>query len=213
MRFSREQSEFDRALAFIDATFAVALTLIVTTLDVGNPSKAFRSPSALYDAVGPQFLAFLIAFAVVASYWLAHHRMVASFKTLNTRTLVVNLMLLAAIVLMPFTTSSVGDPDVADLPLPTALMALDIVAVSCLFALVWVTAARDGLLDHAPGPTERRQNLSIALAPALVFLVSIPIAYLVSPSTARLFWLALIVVNPGLPWLAVRIRRSRNTSG
>src|SRR6266436_4390421 len=138
MRFSREQSEFDRAVAFIDATFAVALTLIVTTLDVGNPSKAFKSPSALYDAVGPQFLAFLIAFTVIASYWLAHHRMVASFTTLNSRTLVVNLALLAAIVLMPFTTSSVGDPDVADLPLPTVLMALDIVAVSCLFTLVWV---------------------------------------------------------------------------
>jgi uncharacterized membrane protein len=212
LRFSRDQSEFDRAIAFIDATFAVALTLIVTTLDVGNPSKAFKSPSALYDAVGPQFLAFLIAFAVIASYWLAHHRMVASFKTINSRTLVINLLLLAAIVLMPFTTSSVGDPDVADLPLPTVVMALDIVAVSCLFTLVWVTAARDGLLDHAPGPTEWRQTMAIGLAPALVFLLSIPIAYLAAPSTARLFWLTLIVVNPAAPRLAARIRRSRNTA-
>jgi uncharacterized membrane protein len=212
MRFSREQSEFDRAIAFIDATFAVALTLIVTTLDVGNPSKAFKSPSALYDAVGPQFLAFLIAFAVIASYWLAHHRMVASFKTLDSRTLVVNLLLLAAIVLMPFTTSSVGDPDVADLPLPTVLMALDVVAVSGLFTLVWVTAVRDGLLDHTPDGTEWRRTVAIGLAPALVFLLSIPIAYLAAPSTARLFWLTLIVVNPAAPVLAARIRRRSSTS-
>jgi hypothetical protein len=113
---------------------------------------------------------------------------------------------------MPFTTSSVGDPDVADLPLPTVVMALDIVAVSCLFTLVWVAAARDGLLDHAPDPTEWRQTMAIGLAPALVFLLSIPIAYLAAPSTARLFWLTLIVVNPAAPRLAARIRRSRNTA-
>jgi uncharacterized membrane protein len=149
---------------------------------------------------------------VIASYWLAHHRMVASFETINSRTLVVNLMLLAAIVLMPFTTSSVGDPDVADLPLPTVLMALDVVAVSCLFTLVWVSAARDGLLDHAPSATEWRQTVAIGLAPALVFLVSIPIAYAAAPSTARLFWLTLIVINPAAPVLATRIRRPRNGS-
>lgn len=34
MRYSREQAEFDRAIGFMDATFALALTLLVTTLEV-----------------------------------------------------------------------------------------------------------------------------------------------------------------------------------
>ena len=38
MRYSRDESEFDRAVAFIDAAFALALTLLVTSLDIGGSS-------------------------------------------------------------------------------------------------------------------------------------------------------------------------------
>ena len=205
MRYSREQSEFDRAVAFIDATFALALTLLITTLDIENRSKAFKSLPALYAAVGPQFLAFLIAFAVIAGYWYAHHRMVASFVGIDDRTLITNLFLIAAVVLLPFSTSSVGDPGVADLPLPTALMAADVAVVSVLFTLVWVTADRGGLLDDKPSAQERFQKVVSGLAPAAVFLASIPIAYLTEPYIARLFWLSLLVINPLANVLASRI--------
>jgi uncharacterized membrane protein len=209
MRYSREQSEFDRAIAFIDATFALALTLLITTLDVGDRSKAFKSFSALYAAVGPQFLAFLIAFAVIAGYWFAHHRMVAGFVGIDNRTLVTNIVLIAAVVLLPFTTSSVGDPGVADLPLPTVLMSIDVAAVSVLFTLVWVMAARGGLLDARPSADERFQRIANGLAPAVVFLASVPIAYLAAPWIARLFWLVLLVVNPAIGLMAARLRRPR----
>jgi uncharacterized membrane protein len=212
MRYSREQSEFDRAIAFIDATFALALTLLITTLDIDNRSKAFKSLSALYAAVGPQFLAFLIAFAVIAGYWFAHHRMIARFVAIDNRTLVTNIFLIAAVVLLPFTTSSVGDPSVADLPLPTALMSVDVAAVSVLFTLVWLMARRGGLLDDEPSTEQRFQRVANGLAPATVFLASIPIAYLAAPDLARLFWLSLFVVNPAIGMLASRVSRPRNES-
>lgn len=211
MRYSREQSEFDRALAFIDATFALALTLLITTLDIGNRSKAFKSLSNLYAAVGPQFLAFLIAFAVIAGYWFAHHRMVASFVAMDSRTLVANIFLIGAVVLLPFTTSSVGDPGVAELPLPTVLMAVDVAAVSVLFTLVWVMAARGELLVDKPSAQERFQRLANGLAPAVVFLLSVPIAYLAEPYVARLFWLSLLVVAPAIGVMAARISGSRTS--
>ena len=78
-RYSRDQSEFDRAIGFVDATFALALTLLVTTLDVGDPAAAFTSLGALDDAVGQQFIAFAIAFAVIASYWLQHSLLPISY--------------------------------------------------------------------------------------------------------------------------------------
>jgi hypothetical protein len=69
MRYPRDASEFDRSIGFIDATFALALTLLVTTLDVDHPQSAFASLSAFGDAEGAQLIAFAIAFAVIASYW------------------------------------------------------------------------------------------------------------------------------------------------
>jgi len=207
VRYSRDASEFDRAIAFIDATFAVALTLLVTTIAVPDKPSSFSSLSALDDAIGAQFIAFLISFAVIASYWLSNHRMVASFVAIDTRTIVVHLWLLAAIVLLPFTTASVGDPDVADLPLPTVLMAVSIAAVSALHTLVWVVASRGRLLDHTPTPAEWRERVVTGLVPAAVFLASVPIAYLVSPGVARLSWLSLLVVNPAVGAVMQRARR------
>jgi uncharacterized membrane protein len=196
VRYPRDGPEYNRAIAFFDATYAVALTLLVTTLEIHNRPSAFKSLSALDEAVGAQFVAFAIAFAVIASYWLMSHRMLASFQAIDTRTIVLHLCLLAAIVLLPFTTEAVGDPDVADLPLPTVLMAVSIAAVSALHTLVWVVGNRSGLLDRAPTEVEWRTTVAGGIAPAVVFLASVPIAYLISPGAARLSWLLLVVVNP-----------------
>jgi uncharacterized membrane protein len=207
-RYSRDKSEFDRAIAFIDATFAVALTLLITGLDVRDASSAFRSPSALADAVGAQFISFVIAFTVIAGYWLMHHRMVASFVALDTPNIVANLCLLATIVLLPFSTASVGDPSTAQLPLATALMAVNMAAVSTLYTVVWIMGSRRRLLDQTPTAGEWRQHVVAGFAPAAVFLASIPIAYLVSPDVARLAWLALVVVNPVVARLAAPSSRT-----
>ena len=71
VRYQRDDQEFGRAIGFFDATYALALTLLVTTLAIPEPSSAWASLPALWDVVGPQFLAFGISFAVIASYWLA----------------------------------------------------------------------------------------------------------------------------------------------
>jgi uncharacterized membrane protein len=207
MRYSRDASEFDRAFAFIDATFAVALTLLVTTLEVDDVPSGFTSLSALGDAVGAQFFAFVVAFAVIATYWLANHRMVADFVAIDTRTIVAHLFLVAAVVLLPFTTRAVGDPGAADLALPTVLMAVSIAAVSALHTLVWVVACRRSLLDHRPTSGEWRDRVINGLIPVAVFLVSVPIAYLASPGAARLSWLSLLVLNPAVGTLTRRARR------
>jgi uncharacterized membrane protein len=209
MRYSRDESEYDRAIAFIDATFALAMTLLVTSLDIDERASAFRSLSSLGDAVGPQFITFLIAFAVIASYWLRHHRMVASFVAIDVRTIVANLCLIAGIILLPFSTAAVGDPSVEELPLPTVLMAVNVAAVSVLYVVVWIVAAGRGLIDPPPDAGGRLEAVIGGLAPAVVFLASIPIAYLVAPGIAQLFWVALLVVDPVVPRLTARMRRPR----
>jgi uncharacterized membrane protein len=205
MRYPREESEFDRAIAFIDATFAVPLTLLITGLDIDDRRSAFTSLSSLTDVIGPQFIAFLIAFVVIAGYWLQHHRMVRRFVALDTRNIVVNLALVASVVLLPFSTAAVGDSGVEDLPLPTVVMAINIAVVSALFTLVWVVASHDNLLDHTPAKGEWRSMVINGLVPTAVFLASIPIAYGVSPEGARIFWLSLLVFNPAVGIITARL--------
>ena len=110
VRFTRDDAEFDRAIGFIDATYALALTLLVTTLDVANPAEAFEDPGSLFDAVGPQFIAFLIAFAVIANYWLEHHRMISAWGAIDDPAIAANLVLVCAIVLLPSALSPSATP-------------------------------------------------------------------------------------------------------
>jgi uncharacterized membrane protein len=195
-RYERDDPGFDRAIGFVDATYALALTLLVTTLDVGDLPTAWSSVGSLYDAVGAQFLAFGIAFLVIASYWVAHHRMIAAFGALDYPTISLNLLLVGSIVLLPFSTQSVGDPSVVDLALPTVVMALNVAACSILHSSVFALAVRRGLLARPRPPAEVRGYVVLAMVPAVVFLASIPIAVGVSAEAARASWLALLVLNP-----------------
>ena len=195
MRYSREESEFDRAIGFFDATFALALTLLVTTLDVSGESSVWESLGSLDDEVGSQFIAFAIAFALIANYWLVHHRLIASFDALDTPVIVANLFLIAAIVLLPFSTEAVGDPEIDDLALPTAVFALDVAAASMMLTIIYWLAWKRDLLRSRPSRAELRANLIASVVPAVIFVVSIPIAYLASATAAKLSWLSLIILN------------------
>ena len=198
-----DEAGFDRAVGFFDATFALALTLLVTTIQVEDREEAFSSVGALWDSLGDQLISFGIAFAVISNYWLVHHRLFRRFSRLDYRTIVANLFLMAAIVLLPFCTESVGDLE-ADLPLPVVVMALDIVAVSGLSTVVFWLAVRRGLFAEKPDRVGVITHSVAGLLPAIVFAASIPIAYLASPQAVALSWLSLLVLAPLAPRLVTR---------
>ena len=194
-RYQRDDQEFGRAIGFFDATYALALTLLVTTIDITEPSSAWGGLPALWDAVGPQFLSFGISFAVIASYWLAHYRLVRTLAAVDQVMIFANLVLIASIVVIPFSTNAVGDPGVEDLPLPTAFLAVNIAVASGLHTLVWVLAYRRELFLVRPSAREVHGAIVIGLSPAAIVLASVPVAYLASPVIAQLCWLLIIPIR------------------
>ncbi len=200
-RFARGTTEFDRALAFFDGTYAVALTLLVTTLDRSDVPGAWADPAALWAAVGTELLAFFLAFAVVAFYWRAHHGFVGRLQQLSGRLITVNLVMLAFVVLLPFSTDALGEHRE---PLATAVFAGNVAVISSTEAVMSLLAWRDGLMSAPPSPQRLRLELVAQLVPPAVFLASIPVAYLASSAAARLSWLALVVLNPMVDVLLAR---------
>ncbi|MGV0835250.1 hypothetical protein [Mycolicibacterium thermoresistibile] len=100
-------------------------------------------------------------------------------------------MLVGFVIFIPFTTQGISDSGSSDLPLPTALYAVNVAAVVLATGLLEALGRRRGLLD-APQPSSTVQYV----AAAAVFVASIPVAYWVSADAAKLFWLSLIVINP-----------------
>lgn len=209
VRYSRDDSEFDRAIGFMDATFALALTLLVTTLDVDPIRSNWDSFGSLDDAVGSQVVAFAIAFAVIANFWVVNHRMVASFAGIDYPVIVALLGLIATIVVLPFSTEAVGNPELDDLALPTVVMAINVAAAATLGSFVYWLARKRDLLDPPPDRQEVLRNIVGGLIPAGVFLGSIPIAYLASPVAAKVSWLSLIAFNQVFDRLVPAQRKSK----
>lgn len=203
-RFGRDESEFDRAVGFFDATYALALTLLVTTLDVGGDRATWADLGSLDDAIGSQFVAFLISFVVIAAFWLKSHRLLSAVAAIDVPLIVLNLVLVAAVVVLPFTTEALGSGTVDDLPLPTAVYAVNIACASILATLNYVVARRRGLLRYDDDADTARGILLGGLAVAGIFFVSIPIAYYGSPEAARWSWLSLILLIRLVPFAASR---------
>ena len=187
-----ETRELDRVGAFSDGVFAIAITLLVLNLDV--PDVAGGDLGSAISDLSDDFVAYGIGFAVIGLFWYEHHRLFASLERSNGRMVLVNTALLALIALMPFTTAVLGRYDE---PLAVALYAGNVgltVLVSGLMVLVALTCGLYG--DPEPGrprPQVREVAISTA-ARALIFLISIPIAYGISESLAKWFWLLLLAL-------------------
>ena len=117
-------------------------------------------------------------------------------------------MLIASIVVIPFSTNAVGDPGVEDLPLPTAFLAVNIAVASGLHTLVYMLAYRRELFLLRPSARELHGAIVIGLSPAVIFLASVPVAYLASPVIAQLCWLSIIPIRVAARrWAADSLRR------
>lgn len=188
LRYERGCEEFSRLLAFTDGVVAIALTLLVLNIDLPSPAPGRDLLDAL-DELDGQFLAFILSFVIIGSYWMAHHRFLSQLAAIDTTLIIWNLFYLFAIVLVPFEAEVIGLYSAE--PLASAVYAGWFVMFGAISVAGYLIARRQGLLGDAPTPGAVRAQIVNRLAPAIVFLVSIPIAYLVGPTAAMLSWLAI----------------------
>ncbi len=211
-RIQRDQNEFSRTLSFFDATFALSMTLLVTTIDPGP--DAWSSWSHLWDTVGNQVVAFAISFALVGAYWWRNHRFVSTLETLSPRLVVYSVAMLGFVAFIPFTTDALGSDIGAASEITTVVYAANIAVVSFMATVLYVIARRDGLFRNPPTDEEARLAMVDQSVPTAVFLLSIPIALLVSGPAARYFWLSLLIIGPiSGRWTDRRRREERRLLG
>lgn len=174
--------EFARVATFIDAVYAIALTLIAVELrppplnvqDVGQDGGR-----ALWDALNhmaPEIIIFFIAFAVMGSYWLASHRFFAGLRSVDSRFVFWVLPYLAFVAFLPFPAAMMGN--YSENPVAVASFAVTVAAVSFLeWCLLWRAHASN--LFFAPlTPAGFRWASIGSLLPVFLFLVSIPVMFI-----------------------------------
>jgi TMEM175 potassium channel family protein len=184
--------EFSRIVAFSDGVFAIAITLLVLQINIPPHLPA---GDTLFDEILDEhrdFIAYGISFAVLGKLWLAHHRFFASVERFDPVLMGLNLLYLAWIVLVPFTSEVLGDygDDSTSVILYAAIMA----AVSITFQIQILYADRKDMIRPELREYVRQFSGAANFAIAAVFLLSIPVA-LVSPLAATVMWLLVFVAG------------------
>ena len=185
--------EFSRIIAFSDGVFAIAITLLVLSLDI--PSNAHDLNHSIAEQY-PDFLAYVLSFAVIGRLWVLHHRFFSEVTHFDNRLMSLNLLYLGLIVLIPFTTEVLGD--YSGQPTAAILYAANIGLTNAAGSLLVYDAVRRGLTK--PGmewiienPLRWRGTVA-----AIIFFASIPVA-LLSTTVAEVLWILILVtgLRPG----------------
>jgi uncharacterized membrane protein len=188
-RYERENAglEFDRAAFFSDAVYAIAMTLLV--VGIGVPHVRDADLGKALSGLDDEIISFFVGFLVLAFYWLSHHQMFAQLRAVNTRFLLGNMVYLAVVAFLPFPTAIVGTN--GDVPLAFVLFACSLAAVSILEVVLYLVAYRYDLLRERPGPVRHRHDIVAGLLPGIVFIASLPLAW-IDTTLGFFFWLLII---------------------
>jgi uncharacterized membrane protein len=181
--------EFNRIVSFSDGVFAIAITLLTFGLFI--PEGVSNVTHTLLEQ-WPDLFAYGISFAVIGKFWLAHHRFFAALERFDGPLMALNLVYLAFIALLPFTSQVLGDygREVATI----VVYATNLACVNLAFHGEILYALRHDMLRPGAREDERRYDVPTNLILAGVFIASIPVAF-ASTLAATLMWLAVFLVG------------------
>ena len=100
----------ERAKTFADAVVAIAMTLLILPLmeSVAEVADADKSAAHWFGDHGQQLLSFILSFAIIAMFWMTHHRVFATVETVTTPLLWIIMAWLLSIVWLPVATAMSG---------------------------------------------------------------------------------------------------------
>jgi uncharacterized membrane protein len=181
---SEDREETSRIEAFSDGVFAIAITLLVLTLQVPNVHGGLWQ--ALLDE-WPQFAGYLTSFAIIGIMWVNHHSMFRTIVRSDRVLLFLNLLLLLWTALLPFPTNLIarylGDGG-TDAAVAEAVYSANLTLAAIAFSLIWIHAVRGGRLIASPlTPKAERQAIVRFSVGTLVYAATIGISFL-SPGAA-----------------------------
>ena len=191
-----------RLEAFSDGVFAIAITLLVLGLTVpsltqGKDVSDGEFEDMLNHAVGSlldsNLVAYFIGFAVIGLFWVNHHQFFGDVERHDSRLLWSNLTFLSLIALMPFSTGLIGEYGSHEIAV--IVFALNVALAAAALILTEAAAVRSRLLgpDHAyyHVPYPRWQ----AWITTGIFLASVPVAILISPTAAQWTWILTLITS------------------
>jgi uncharacterized membrane protein len=179
-------SETNRAEAFSDGVIAIAITLLV--LDLHVPArKLLEGPlSAALAEEWPAYAAYVTSFLIIGIIWVNHHGVFELVARVDRTALFLNLLLLMAVVAIPFTTSLMSEYLLAgghDARTAAIVYSAVMLAMSLTFSALYSHLARHPaqLADGVDPVVFRRSIIRFSAIGLLLYVVTLIVALFSAP--------------------------------
>ncbi len=203
-----ETIEKSRTEALSDGIFAFAMTLLVISLiipPIPEQDAAELLPGILAGMWG-EFLIVVIAFFVISSFWISHHRILRRVHYINDQLIAINILFLFFIILLPFTTAVSGD--YTDVLVAVLLFHANLLVASLLLTTMWEYIIRH-YRDLNPGaPNPGWDGIERAVVIPAVALAAIGVSFV---DTSASMWCYAFI--PVIMFIVRRVRRLPGRSG
>jgi len=182
--------EKNRLESLTDGIFAFAMTLLVTSMILPRDAIASQSAGAALLSMLPDFYHYIIAFFVLAAFWMGHHEQFSRIHHLDNYFMVMNVIGLFFVTLVPFSTSFIGDYPSAEL-LPTVLFEFNLMILGLIFVFQWYYASRKHYLISPDYPdTAISHRLNHGLIIPFISLLGILLAVAGFTSSTMIYMLS-----------------------
>lgn len=189
----------DRVVFFSDAIFAIAITLLA--IEVRLPEASSEGGMSELIAI---LIAYVISFLVSAQFWSNHMYSWRRVKHVTPGLLWLNIFQLMFVALMPFVTSVYAKVFISQEHWPLTLYCFVLTGVS-LFGFLCHRLIVHQMLSHgAIGENQAKVEIWAAVAPLLVFALTIPLSLFIPPWMGSLFFMAIFPLDAVLTRWAKR---------
>ncbi len=183
-----------RVEALTDGVYAIAMTILVLNFEVPRVPKT--SPDLLEALVGLQlqFYDFLLSFFLLAVFWMVHHRQFHLIKKTDGGLPWINVVSLAFVVLIPFTTSIYSE--FRGVMIAAILFELNIFLLGSLKFVQWVYVTHNHrLIDPELSAATIENGKLLNLVTPVVSVIAMVIA-IFSPDWSTLAFLIIPILMP-----------------
>jgi uncharacterized membrane protein len=173
----RPATPTSRTESFSDGVFAVAATLLVLDLAVGNVPRG-QLADALADQ-WPHYATFVVSFLTIGIIWSNHHLLFERIARVERSLVLLNLVLLMTVTVIPFPTRLLASylRSGRDEHVAAAVYAGSLLAMSIAFIATNVWSARREMLAEWMTPERTRQALRRSSLGLGVYALAVGLAF------------------------------------
>lgn len=193
-----DKYETDRIQALTDGVFAIAMTLMVLSIDLPEKDHDLKGEALHKVLLGQidQVLTYILSFILLAIFWNIHHKQYRHIEKTNQLHIWINIFILIFICLVPYTTNLTSD-------FPGDWMThlyfnLNLLVIALLFFLNWSYATRGKKLakDEISDELIYRGRFNI-IAFIVIALAAIVLSFIIPAWSSTVYLFLFVIMKKG----------------